>query len=321
MKYIITGCAGFIGMHVAEEILKKGDKVLGFDTLNNYYSTKLKKKRLQILRKYKNFSFKKFDISNKNIINIFRKFKPHKTIHLAAFAGVRHSINKPHDYINTNILGFLNILEGCRYSGCKHLIYASSSSVYGLNDNKIYSEKQICTTPLSLYGASKLSNEHMAYSYSHLFKIQTTGLRFFTVYGPWGRPDMALYIFTQAIHKRKPLPLFNSGKMSRDFTYIEDVVQSILKINYKKTIKKGKGIFKIYNIGRGEEIKLIDFIKEIEKNLGKKAKIKNLPMQAGDVKSSNANISNLIKDYKIKPKISYKLGIKKFVDWYLDYSN
>ena len=321
MKYIITGCAGFIGMHVAEEILKKGDKVLGFDTLNNYYSTKLKKKRLKILRKYKNFSFHKFDISNKKIINIFSKFRPHKTIHLAAFAGVRHSIKKPHDYINTNILGFLNILEGCRHSGCKHLIYASSSSVYGLNDNKIFSEKQICTTPLSLYGASKLSNEHMAHSYSHLFKIQTTGLRFFTVYGPWGRPDMALYIFTEAIQKRKPLPLFNSGKMSRDFTFIDDVVQSILKINYKKIIKKGKGIFKIYNIGRGEEIKLIDFIKEIEKNLGKKAKIKNLPMQAGDVKSSNANISNLFKDYKIKPKISYKLGIKKFVDWYLDYSN
>ena len=320
MKFIVTGCAGFIGMHVAKKILENGDEVLGFDTMNSYYSVKLKKDRLSFLKQFKKFKFLKMDISNKKVIKIITNYKPKKIIHLAAYAGVRHSINKPHDYVNTNILGFLNILEGCRFSNCKHLIYASSSSVYGVNDKKIYSENQICTTPLSLYGASKLSNEHMAHSYSYLFNFETTGLRFFTVYGPWGRPDMALYIFTDAIKKNKHLPLFNHGKLTRDFTFIDDIAEAIIKITYKNKKRNKNRLFNIYNIGKGEEVKLANFIKEIEKNLNKRAKIKKLPMQQGDVKHSNANIKNLFMDYGVKPKVNYESGTKKFIDWYIKYS-
>lgn len=317
MKYIVTGCAGFIGMHVAEKILKKGDTVLGVDNINNYYSQKLKLKRLEILKKYKKFYFLKLDITQKRIVNIFKKFKPNKVIHLAAFAGVRHSIKKPYDYLETNIHGFLNILEGCKVSKCDHLIYASSSSVYGSNKTKIFSEDQQCISPLSLYGASKLANEHMAHSYSHIYKFKTTGLRFFTVYGPWGRPDMALYIFAEAIKKNKPLPLFNYGKMKRDFTYIDDIADGILKIVYKNKVAK---MSSIYNIGRGQEVKLMDFIKEIEKNIGQKAIIKKLPMQIGDIQASNAKIDKINRDYNFKPKVTYKQGIKKFIEWFQGYS-
>ena len=320
MKYIVTGCAGFIGMHVSKKILQNGDQVLGIDSLNNYYSVKLKKDRLSLLKKFKNFKFQKLDISNKKIIKTIKKYNPNKIINLAAYAGVRHSIKKPHDYIKANVIGFLNILEGCRYSDCKHLIYASSSSVYGLNNKKVFSENQQCVTPLSLYGASKLSNEHMAHAYSYLFNLETTGLRFFTVYGPWGRPDMALYIFAEAIKKKKKLPLFNYGNMKRDFTFVDDITNSIAKIIYRKKKTNLNKKFKIYNIGKGETVKLINFIKEIEKNLNKKAKIKNLPMQLGDIKYSNANVKKLNSDYAIKPKINYKTGIKKFIDWYLRYS-
>jgi len=318
MTILITGSAGFIGYHLSKGLLEKKNTVLGLDDLNNYYCVKLKKKRLSILKKYNNFFFFKQNINNeKKLKNIFEKFRPKIVINLAAYAGVRHSLLYPEDYIQTNIVGFHNIINLCKRFSVKHLIYASSSSVYGDIKKKIFSEKDNANSPVSLYGATKLSNELISCSYSKIFKIKTTGLRFFTVYGPLGRPDMALYLFADAISKNKNIKVYNYGKMSRDFTYVEDVVNAIIKIIEKENVKRN--FHEVYNIGYGKKVPLMKFVKEIEKNLKRKAKIKYFPMQKGDVISSNANINKILKDYKFKPQFNYKYGISKFIEWLKNY--
>jgi UDP-glucuronate 4-epimerase len=331
---LITGCSGFIGFHVTKNLLLKKEKVYGIDNLNNYYDPKIKLDRNKILKKNKNFIFFKIDIINKEkLFKIVKKYKITTIIHLAAQAGVRYSITNPDVYIDSNIKGFLNILEACRFFRIENLICASTSSVYGLNKNFPYKENKIADHPIQLYAATKRSNELMAHSYSCLFNIPITVLRFFTVYGPWGRPDMALFKFTKGILNNKKIEVYNKGKHSRDFTYIDDVVAAVIKLINKparpnrfwnsKNPDPGssKYPFTIINVSSGQKIKLIKFINEIEENLKKKAKIKYLPMQKGDIEqtlSCRKKISNYL---SLKKPISYKKGIKKFIDWYLEYYN
>ena len=325
MKILVTGSAGFIGFSLCLFLLKKKNKVIGIDNLNNYYDISLKKKRLNILKKFKNFEFHKLDLSNKN--DLLKKLKRKNfsyVVHLAAQAGVRHSLMNPEEYTKSNLVGFANILELIRSKKIKHFLFASTSSVYGLSKSKSLSEEFPATYPIQYYAATKRANELMAHSYSYLFKIPSTALRFFTVYGPWGRPDMALFKFTRNILLNKPIEVFNHGKHKRDFTYIDDVVRSIyLTIN--KIPKKGStnslsnsqvAPFSILNIGGGKKVSLMKFIKEIENCLGLKAKIKYLPLQPGDVIKTSCN-TNKIKSYlKFLPKTDYKQGIKNFVFWY-----
>ena len=333
MKYLITGSVGFIGFHLCKLILKKRNiQIIGVDNHNNYYDPKLKISRLNLLKKNKNYIHIKSDISDKkNIAKIFKKFKPKFVINLAAQAGVRYSIKNPHAYINSNIQGFINILEECRKHKIAHLIYASTSSVYGANKKLPFSEDQNSNHQLSIYAVTKKTNELMAHTYSYLYNLPTTGLRFFTVYGPWGRPDMALFKFVKAIIKKKKIEVFNFGDHSRDFTYVNDVVMAINKI-INKPAKKNKNWnssnpdpsssfapWKIYNIGNSKPVKLLKYIKAIEKNLNIKAKIKFLPMQLGDVEDTFADTSKLVKDFNYKPKTQVKDGIKKFVNWYRAY--
>jgi len=320
MRIIVTGAAGFIGMQTSLRLLKSKNEVLGVDNLNNYYDKNLKLKRLQILKKYENFKFKKIDIADKNLLKVFKFFKPDYVVHLAAQAGVRHSISNPQDYTHSNLLGFANILQFSKLLKVKHLIYASSSSVYGESKKFPLSEKLTLNKPISYYGATKLCNELMAYSYSHLFKLPTTGLRFFTVYGPWGRPDMALFLFTQAIKKRKKIQLFNGGDMIRDFTYIDDITFSIKKL-IKKTPSIKKGIpHRILNIGSNKPIKLKKYISTLENILKIKSNKNKLPMQKGDIKHTHADVKQLINLIKFKPKTKISKGIKNFVDWFDDYN-
>ena len=322
MKIIITGSAGFIGMHSSIKFLDAGFFVLGLDNLNSYYDKKLKIKRLEKLKKYKKFRFKKVDVSKyQTISRIFKKYKPDYVLHLAAQAGVRHSITNPQDYTKSNLIGFANILECSKVNKVKHLIFASSSSVYGDSKNFPLSEEHKLNSPISYYAATKLSNELMAHSYSHIHKIATTGLRFFTVYGPWGRPDMALFLFTNAIKNKKKIKLFNSGKMTRDFTYIDDIVDSIYKIT-KKIPKQTKGIApaRILNIGSNNPINIKKYIKIIETLLQKKAKKINYPMQKGDVKYTHADLKKLSKVINLKKNRTYiQTGIKNFIDWHNEY--
>tara|TARA_B100000029_G_scaffold516224_1_gene627773 strand:+ start:480 stop:1439 length:960 start_codon:yes stop_codon:yes gene_type:complete len=316
MKIILTGAAGFIGFHLAKSLLDDGFEICGVDNLNGYYSPQLKKDRLNILNDYVNFKFEKVDISNlDDLVKIFKKFSPEKVVNLAAQAGVRYSIENPHAYVSSNLTGFVNIIELCRQNKVKGLIYASSSSVYGANKRIPFSIIDRVDKPLALYGATKRANELIAHSYSHLYKLNTTGLRFFTVYGPWGRPDMAMYIFTSKIINNEPIPLFNNGDMKRDFTYIDDIVYGTRKAidkNYK---------FEIFNLGNNNSEKLMDMISLIEKKLSKKAIIKKLPMQPGDVKRSFADIDYSIKMLDFKPKTSIEKGIPKFIDWFQEYTN
>ena len=326
MKIIITGSAGFIGMHCCIKYLNSNFFVLGIDNLNNYYDRKLKLKRLQLLKKNKKFQFKKIDISDfKKLKNIFKKFKPDFVIHLAAQAGVRHSIIHPEDYTKSNLQGFANILECSKLVKIKHLIFASSSSVYG--DIKKYplSENQKLNSPISYYAATKLSNELMAHSYSYIHNLPATGLRFFTVYGPWGRPDMGLFLFTDEIKKNKKIKLFNSGNMVRDFTYIDDIVDSIFKLTKKipKKLNKNKSKkapFRVLNIGSNNPVNIKEYIKIIEGYLKKKGKKINYPMQKGDVKYTHADLKKLKKIIPFK-KSSTKLhiGIKNFISWHNKY--
>lgn len=328
MKIIVTGAAGFIGMHSCLKLLKSNYSILGIDNLNNYYDRKLKFKRLKLLRENKKFNFKKIDISNfKELLKTFKKFKPEFVLHLAAQAGVRHSIFHPEDYTKSNLVGFANILECSKNLKIKHLVFASSSSVYGDSKEHPLSEKQKLNSPISYYAATKLSNELMAYSYSYIHKLPSTGLRFFTAYGPWGRPDMALFLFTEAIKKNKKIKLFNRGNMIRDFTYIDDIVSSIFKLLKKvpkiiKTNNKKEVPFRVLNIGSNNPINIKKYIKLIENNLGKKAKKVNYPMQKGDVKQTHADLKNLKRITKSK-QISTKLevGIKKFIEWHNEYYN
>jgi UDP-glucuronate 4-epimerase len=313
-KILITGCAGFIGMHLSKKLLEDGYDILGLDNLNNYYDSKLKKDRLEILEPFENFSFEKVDISSEaDITNLFKKYKPDKVVNLAAQAGVRYSIEEPSAYISSNIIGFMNVLECCRYNKVKGLIYASSSSVYGNNKEIPFSVEAKTDKPISIYAATKKSNELMAYSYSHLYKVPTTGLRFFTVYGPWGRPDMAFSLFTDKIMNNIKLNLFNYGEMFRDFTYIDDIVEGIvLSLNKNHPCS-------VFNMGSSNSIKIVDLINLIETKIGKKAKIKLLGMQPGDVKKTLADISYTQKILGYEANTSLKKGVFKFLDWYISY--
>ena len=315
MNFLISGSAGFIGFHLSEFLLKKKHNVYGVDDLNNYYDVKLKKSRLDILKKYKNFIFFKRKIEDIKIVKFFKKKKVDIIINLAAQAGVRHSLENPYVYINSNILGQVNMLELAKELKIKKYIYASSSSVYGGNKSLPFSVKDRVDNPISLYAASKKSTELIAEYYSHLYKISSIGLRFFTVYGPWGRPDMATFIFTKNILNGKPINIFNYGKMKRDFTYVDDIISGIYgAINFKM-----KKLHKIYNLGNSKSESLLEFIKIIEKNLNKKAKKNYLPLQPGDVPATFADISESTRDLKFLPKIEIKHGIPRFIEWFKKY--
>ena len=333
MKIIVTGSSGFIGFHVSKKLLESGNKVHGVDSMNNYYDVNLKKARLNILKRYKNFSFSKTKIENKkNLDKAFKKFKPVVVIHLAAQAGVRYSIEKPRVYLDSNITGTYNIIEISKTLNVKHLIMASSSSVYGANKRIPFKEIDKTETQMSIYAATKKSNESMAHAYSNIWKVPITMLRFFTVYGPWGRPDMALFKFTKGILKNKKIDIYNNGKMYRDFTYIDDIVNGINLLlrkvpniqqfgKYKDDSLSPIAPFRILNIGNTKKVYLLDFIKEIEKVLGKKAKRNYMPLQKGDVKQTLSNTNLLKRITRYNPKTNFKTGIRKFLDWYLDYYN
>ena len=323
MRILLTGSAGFIGMHVTEALLKEKHTIMGLDNLNSYYSVKLKKKRLVKLIKYNNFKFKKIDISNyKKLERIFKNFKPNLVINLAAQAGVRYSIEYPDKYLKSNIVGFFNILQLSKMYSVKKLIFASSSSVYGVKSKSSNSEKQNTDKQLSFYASTKKSNESMAFTYSHLYNLSTIGIRFFTVYGPWGRPDMALFKFTKKIINNEYIEVYNNGEMYRSFTYIDDVTKAMLKIiaNIDK-VKGSKVPFKLLNIGSNKSEKLLNFITLIEKNLNKKAKKKYLPTQMGDTNSTKADLKELKKFINYEPKTKIDKGIRKFIEWYKSYIN
>jgi len=332
MKILVTGSAGFIGSELCLKLLKQGEKIIGIDNHNNYYDPEIKIARLSRFIKNKNYKHYKIDINDKKKLrNIFKIHNPDCVINLAAQAGVRYSIKNPEAYINSNILGFFNILQNCRFFKIKHLVYASSSSVYGLNSKIPFSEHDSADHPLSVYAATKRSNEILAHAYSHLFDIPTTGLRFFTVYGPWGRPDMALFKFTRSIIMNKKIEVFNFGRHTRDFTYIDDIIDGIIKVlknppkrkkrwnSFKSDLATSKAPWAIYNIGSNKPIKLKQYINAIEKALNKKAKIIYRKIQSGDLKDTNADISELTKKFRYKPKTSVFNGIKKFIDWYKNY--
>ncbi|QLG46707.1 NAD-dependent epimerase [Costertonia aggregata] len=331
MKILVTGAAGFIGYHVCHNCLINGHDVVGLDNINDYYNVELKYDRLTQLgieqknvesfgtiatsSIYDNFKFIRLNLEDKDALpGLFENEQFDIVCNLAAQAGVRYSLEHPEAYIDSNIVGFLNILECSKKYTIKHLVYASSSSVYGMNEKIPFETSDNVDNPISLYAATKKSNELMAYTYSHLYNIPTTGLRFFTVYGPWGRPDMALFLFTQAIMQNKPIKVFNDGNLERDFTYIEDVNNVILEILQKKP--REKDLYKIYNVGNNKSVKLLDFIEAIEENLGAKAQKILMPMQPGDVKKTWANVDDLVKDYGYRPNTDITEGVKKFVDWY-----
>ncbi len=318
MNYLITGSVGFIGFHTCLKLLKQKKKVIGIDSLNDYYSVKLKKKRLEILNEFKNFTFYKYDLSKEssNLKRILKTNKIKYVIHLAAQAGVRYSITNPDTYIKNNINGFFNILKASNESKIKHFVYASTSSVYGNSKKFPLFENIDCNEPIQLYAATKKSNEMIAHSYSSIYKLPTTGLRFFTVYGPWGRPDMALFKFTKNIINGKPIQLFNYGKHVRDFSYIDDVVFYILSLTKKVPSKKLKVPFRICNIGNNRPEKLLDYLKFIEMYLNKKAKIKNYTLQKGDVYKTHASMKQTWKIIKKKNHTSINDGIKNFINWF-----
>ena len=328
----MTGVAGFIGMHSAKKLLDHGHEIIGIDNLNDYYDVSLKEDRLKTLEDYKNFKFLKLDIKDrKDVLNLFKKESPQRALHLAAAAGVRYSIENPYVYIDSNIQGFINILEGCRAIKTEHLVYASSSSVYGGNEKVPFSEHDNVDHPASLYAATKKANELMAHTYSHLYHIPTTGLRFFTVYGPWGRPDMSPMLFTKAILANEPIQVFNHGNMMRDFTYIDDIVASMNEALFKTATPNNNfdakhpdpatshAPYRIFNIGNSQPVPLMEFIETIEDALGKKAIKKMMGMQAGDVKQTLADASELNRWVNFKPNTSIQEGVKRFIDWYKNY--
>ena len=322
MKILVTGAAGFIGYHLARELAENGYDIVGIDNINDYYDVDLKHGRLKELSVFPNIRFEKIDICDAERLNVlFSREKFDVVLHLAAQAGVRYSLTNPNAYISSNVQGFMNVLEAARKYPPSHLVYASTSSVYGLNTKAPFSEKDMVTQPASLYAATKLANEHMAYTYSHLYGIPTTGLRFFTVYGPWGRPDMALFIFTKSIIEDKQITLFNNGNMQRDFTYIDDIIEGIIRIMDK--IPKGNittGVQSaMYNIGNGSPIELMDFVHALEEALDKKANIQYAPMQEGDVVSTWADCSALKRDTGFQPFTPISAGIKEFVTWYKEF--
>ena len=332
MKILVTGAAGFIGSALSIRLLERGDEVVGIDNLNDYYDVNLKLARLDRLKDHERFKFIKLDISDKSVIEeLFVREKFQRVMHLAAQAGVRYSITNPHAYIDSNIIGFMNILEGCRHNAVEHLAYASSSSVYGANTNMPFSIHNNVDHPVSLYAASKKANELMAHTYSHLYKLPTTGLRFFTVYGPWGRPDMSLFMFTRNILDGKPIDVFNYGNHRRDFTYVDDIVEGVIRVIDKpaqvnpswagENPDPGTSLapYRIYNIGNNNPVNLLTFIETLEKCLGKEA-IKNLlPLQPGDVPDTYADVSDLVNDLGYKPGTLLETGIRNFVEWYKNF--
>lgn len=347
MKILVTGTAGFIGFHLANRLIARGDEIVGLDVINDYYDPQLKWDRLALAgvsssaieygkaihsNKHDNYRFIKLSLEDKTSMDrLFAVEKFDAVCHLAAQAGVRYSLVNPHAYMDSNITGFLNILEGCRHNSVGHLAYASSSSVYGLNESMPFSTSDNVDHPMSLYAASKKSNELMAHTYSHLFKLPTTGLRFFTVYGPWGRPDMALFLFTKAILAHEPIKVFNNGNMVRDFTYVGDIVEGLVRVIDKTASansdwdgkspdpSSSNAPYKIYNIGNNNPVKLLDFIEAIEKKLGVVAEKEMLPMQPGDVAATYADVADLVRDMGYKPNTSIQEGIDRFIDWYVEY--
>ena len=324
--HIITGAIGFIGMHTAEKLLERGETIVGIDNFNDYYDTRLKHARLEQLEKFPNFTFIKGDIAKADfVLDTFRHYKPRKVLNLAAQAGVRYSLENPSAYIQSNIVGFANILEGCRQAEVEHLVYASSSSVYGANQKIPFSETDSVDYPVSLYAATKKSNELMAHTYSHLYGLPTTGLRYFTVYGPWGRPDMSPWLFTSAIIEGRPIKVFNYGEMERDFTYIDDISSGTLSVmdtiptSQIENESQSTAPYKVYNIGNNQPVKLLDYIKVIEQALGKKAELELMPMQPGDVEKTFADIDALEAATGFKPSTSLEAGIAKWVAWYKQY--
>lgn len=333
MKLLVTGAAGFIGMHVAQILLKRGDEVVGIDNLNDYYDPRLKHARLAQLTPYSNFKFIQGDIADRQTIDdLFAKEKPTRVINLAAQPGVRYSLKNPHVYIQTNLVGFGNILEGCRHNGVEHLVYASSSSVYGANTHMPFSVHDNVDHPVSLYAASKKANELMAHTYSHLYGLPTTGLRYFTVYGPWGRPDMSPWLFTSAILEDRTIDVFNHGKMRRDFTYVDDIAEGTVRVLDKIATSNSDfttdapdpgtsyAPYRVYNIGNNQPVELMTFIAIIEKALGKEAKKNYLPMQPGDVVATYANVDDLKRDMGFEPKTELAVGVENWAAWYRSYA-
>jgi UDP-glucuronate 4-epimerase len=332
MKFLVTGAAGFIGFHTSKALLDRGDEVIGLDNLNSYYDVRLKQARLKQLEGRNGFSFHKLDlVDRKGIEELFATTRPQRVIHLAAQAGVRYSLENPHAYIDSNIVGTLNVLEGCRHNGVEHLVFASSSSVYGANTALPFSVHQNVDHPLSLYAASKKANELMAHTYAHLYRLPVTGLRFFTVYGPWGRPDMALFLFTRKILAGEPIDVFNEGHHARDFTYIDDIVEGVLRTADKVATPNpdwsgddpdpatSNAPYRLYNIGNNNPVDLMHFIACIEKALGREAKKNFLPLQPGDVPKTYANVDALVADVGFKPATPIEDGIAKFIAWYRSY--
>lgn len=332
MRVLVTGAAGFIGYHLAKRLLHQGDIVVGLDNINDYYDVNLKKARLAHLKKIDTFHFVPLDVANRTLMaELFQKERFDRVVHLAAQAGVRYSLENPYAYIDSNLVGFIHILEGCRHHDVKHLVYASSSSVYGANTKMPFSVHHNVDHPLSLYAATKKANELMAHTYSHLYGLPTTGLRFFTVYGPWGRPDMALFRFTQKILSGEPIDVYNYGKHRRDFTYIDDIVEGVTRVldRIPSPNKAWSGDtpdaatslapYQLYNIGNNQPVDLMVYIKVLEEALGKKAKMNMLPLQQGDVPDTYADTHDLEQDVGFKPQTSVKEGIRHFVEWYHSY--
>ncbi|MEW6314515.1 MAG: NAD-dependent epimerase [Pseudomonadota bacterium] len=332
MRVLVTGTAGFIGNHLAIRLLERGDEVIGVDNVNDYYDVSLKEARLARIKSRSNFTEIRENIENRETMHaVFAQYRPQRVVNLAAQAGVRYSLKNPHAYVDSNVVGFVNILEGCRHSGVEHFVYASSSSVYGLNTQMPFSAHQNVDHPISLYAATKKANELMAHSYSHLYGLPTTGLRFFTVYGPWGRPDMALFLFTKAILEGRPINVFNHGNMLRDFTYIDDIVEGVVRVldrvpqpnpawsGKQPDPASSPAPYKLYNIGNNNPVRLMRMIEVLEECLGKQAQKNFLPMQDGDVPETYANVDDLIRDTGFKPDASIEVGIERFVRWYQGY--
>jgi UDP-glucuronate 4-epimerase len=332
MKVLVTGAAGFIGSTTARRLLARGDEVVGLDNLNDYYDVNLKKARLAILQKEPNFRFEFLDLANREgMEKLFASSRFDRVVHLAAQAGVRYSIQNPHAYVDSNVVGTLNVLEGCRHNAVQHLVYASTSSVYGANTNMPFSVHQNVDHPLSLYAATKKANELMAHTYASLYRLPVTGLRFFTVYGPWGRPDMALFLFTKSILEGKPIDVFNYGKHRRDFTYVDDIVGGVVAaLDHIATPNTdwnsdapdpatSPAPYRLYNIGNAQPVDLMHYIAVLEERLGRKAEMKLLPLQAGDVPDTWADVEDLVRDVGYRPATPVEVGVARFVDWYLDY--
>lgn len=332
MKVLVTGTAGFIGNKLSQRLLERGDEVVGIDNVNDYYDPSIKEARLALVKDNPGFTEVRIDIADRSAMEeTFAKHKPHRVVNLAAQAGVRYSLENPHAYIDSNIVGFTNILEGCRHNDVEHLVYASSSSVYGANTKMPFSVHQNVDHPVSLYAASKKANELMAHTYSHLYQLPTTGLRFFTVYGPWGRPDMALFLFTRNILAGKPIDVFNYGKHKRDFTYIDDIVEGVIRTldnvaapnpdwdSDAPDSATSKAPYRLYNIGNNQPIDLMHYIDVLQDCLGKKAEMNMLPLQPGDVPDTYADVQDLVNDVDYKPNTSVEEGIANFVAWYKDY--